>query len=81
MNIYVCIGSSCHLRGSYDVIKKLESIIKERSLEDKMEIKASFCLNHCSTGVTMKVNDQFIENVSPDNIEEKFEKEVLPLLN
>lgn len=81
MNIYVCIGSSCHLKGSYDVIKKLETIIKERSLEDKVEIKASFCLNHCSTGVTMKVNDQYIDNVSPDNIEEKFEKEILPLLN
>lgn len=81
MNIYVCIGSSCHLKGSYDVIKKLETIIKERSLEDKVEIKASFCLNHCSTGVTMKVNDQYVDNVSPDNIEEKFEKEILPLLN
>lgn len=81
MNIYVCIGSSCHLKGSYDVIKKLETIIKERSLEDKVDIKASFCLNHCSTGVTMKVNDQYIDNVSPDNIEEKFEKEILPLLN
>lgn len=80
MNIFVCIGSSCHLKGSYDVIKKLEEIIKEKNLEDKITIKASFCLNHCSTGVTMKANEQYIDGVSPENIEEKFEKEILPLL-
>ncbi len=80
MKISVCIGSSCHLKGSYDVIEKLESIIKEHSLEDKMEICASFCLNHCSTGVTLKVDDEYVDGVNAENIEEKFEKEILPRL-
>lgn len=81
MKISVCIGSSCHLKGSYDVIKELESIIKEQGLEDKIEIAASFCLNHCSTGVTMKVDNQYVDGVNKENIHEKFAKEILPKLN
>lgn len=80
MKVYICIGSSCHLKGSYDVIKILEKLVKERNLEKEIEIKASFCLGHCSTGVAMKVNETFIDNVNAENIIEKFEKEILPLI-
>lgn len=80
MKLHVCIGSSCHLKGSYDVIKKLEELIKTHHLEEQIEIKASFCLGRCSTGVSMKINDQFLDDVNPNNIEEKFENEILPLV-
>ena len=80
MIVKVCVGSSCHLKGSYDVIKKLEELIEKHGLKDKVVLKGNFCLGHCDKGVTVKVNDQFLENVNKDNIEEKFIKEVLPLV-
>lgn len=80
MNICVCIGSSCHLKGSYDVIKKLEELIEKHNLKDKVVLKGNFCLGHCDQGVTVKVNDNFLQNVNKDNVEEKFLKEILPLV-
>ena len=48
MNISVCIGSSCHLRGSYDIIQKLKELIAGEKLEDKVNLNASFCLGQCT---------------------------------
>ncbi len=80
MVIKVCVGSSCHLKGSYDVIEKLKEIIEKYDVEDIVELQASFCLGHCSEGVTVKADDNFLLNVNKDNIEDIFVKEVLPEL-
>ena len=47
MVIQICIGSACHLRGSYDVIEKMKALIAADNLEDKITLKASFCLGRC----------------------------------
>lgn len=77
MVIKVCVGSSCHLKGSYDVIQKLKTLIEEKNLEDTIELKASFCLGNCSNGVSMTVNDELVSNVNPDNIEEIFNNQII----
>lgn len=68
--IQICIGSACHLKGSYAVIDALQSLIKRDKLEEKIEIKASFCLGHCTDAVSIKVNDSDVMTVSPDTVEE-----------
>lgn len=81
MVISVCVGSSCHLKGSYDVIEKLKETIKKYNVEDKVELQASFCLGRCAEGVTVKVDDdRFLSNVNKDNIEEIFASELYPEL-
>ncbi len=81
MVISVCVGSSCHLKGSYDVIEKLKETLKKYEVEDKVELQASFCLGHCAEGVTVKVDeDRFLSNVNKDNIEEIFLSELYPEL-
>ena len=77
MIINVCVGSSCHLKGSYDVIQKLKAIIEEKKLEDKIELKASFCLGNCSNGVSMNIDGKPVQNVTPDNIEEIFNQKII----
>lgn len=76
MIINVCVGSSCHLKGSYDVIQSLKKLIEENGLENKVELKASFCLGDCSNGVSMKIDNRPIQNVTPENIEKIFYDEV-----
>ncbi len=76
MVINVCVGSSCHLKGSYDVVETLKRLIKEQNLEDKIELKASFCLGNCSNGVSMKVDDEFVQNANPENIEQIFNEQI-----
>lgn len=75
MVIKVCIGSACHLKGSYDVIKTLKAYIEEKSLEEKIELKSSFCLGNCSNAVSVQVDEDIIQSVSPENAE-SFIKEI-----
>lgn len=77
MEIKVCVGSSCHLKGSYDVIKKLKSLIEEKNMEDKIELKASFCLGNCSNGVSMMIDNELVSNVSPENVEKIFNEQII----
>ncbi len=93
MIIKVCVGSSCHLKGSYDVIESFKEILKKYDVEDVVELQASFCLGHCAQGVTVECNCTAAEKsdnvdsdaislhgVSRDNAEEVFVKQVFPLL-
>lgn len=80
MEIKVCIGSSCHLRGSYEVIEKLKKLIADNNLQDKVNLAASFCLGKCGTGVTVTGNGEFWDNVTPDTVESIFAEKVLATL-
>lgn len=77
MVVDVCVGSSCHLKGSYDVIQKLQKLIAENNLEDKVTLKASFCLGNCSNGVSMRIDGEVVSNANPDNIEDIFKDQIL----
>ena len=77
MVVDVCVGSSCHLKGSYDVIQKLQKLIAENNLEDKVTLKASFCLGNCSNGVSMRIDGEVVSNVNLENIEEIFKEQIL----
>lgn len=77
LNVYICVGSSCHLKGSYQIMKKFQELIKEKNLENKVELKASFCLGNCTNGVSIKVGEEIIGNITPENAEKKFEEYIL----
>ena len=55
MNVYVCVGSSCHLKGSYDIIMLMKDALRDRGLEEKVNLSAAFCLGKCTDGVSIKV--------------------------
>lgn len=80
MDIFVCIGSSCHLKGSYDIIRIFQEMVKEHQLEGKVNLAAAFCLGHCIDGVTIKVDEEIICGLNPENAREMFEKHVLSRL-
>jgi NADH:ubiquinone oxidoreductase subunit E len=77
LQVFICVGSSCHLKGSYQIIKSFEELIKEKKLDDQVELKASFCLGHCTKGVSVKVEDEFIEGLNITNVKEMFEKYIV----
>lgn len=79
-NLYLCMGSACHQLGVYEVLPKLQSMIGEYHLEEKVELKGSFCLDTCSDGIVMKFRDKVFTKISPENIEQKFIQEILPTI-
>ncbi len=76
MKITVCIGSSCHVKGSRLVVEQLQKLISENNVEDKVELGGTFCLGECQKGVCVTVDDTFF-SVSPDSVNEFFTENVL----
>ena len=77
--VSVCVVSSCHMKGSYQVIKTFQELIKKNQLEDVIELKASFCMGRCLSGISVMVNDTPVQNVGFVNAENVFYEHVFPL--
>ena len=76
LKITVCIGSSCHIKGSRQVVEQLQYLIAEHDLGEKVELGGTFCMGKCQQGVCVTVNDSF-HSVTPETVEEFFKKEIL----
>ncbi len=79
MKVTVCIGSSCHIKGSRQVVEQLQNLINENNLDDKVELSGTFCLGECQHGVCVTVDEEF-HSVTPENVNEFFENEIVAKL-
>lgn len=79
MKITVCIGSSCHIKGSKQVVDALRALIAAHNLGDRIELGGTFCMGHCEQGVCVTVDDRFY-SVSPDMVDTFFADNVLAAL-
>ena len=75
MKITVCIGSSCHLKGSRKIVESLQNLIRTNNLDDKVELAGTFCLGQCQKGVCVSVDDT-VYSVTPDTVEAFFNEHV-----
>ena len=76
MKITVCIGSSCHIKGSRQVVEQLQTMIAETNLGDMVELGGTFCMGNCQKGVCVTVDGEFY-SVTPETVAEFFSNEVL----
>ena len=75
MKVTVCIGSSCHIKGSRPVVEKLQELIAQENLNDKIELSGTFCMGKCQQGVCVTVDGAFF-SISPETVSSFFEKEM-----
>ena len=75
MKVTVCIGSSCHIKGSRQVVEQLQHLIADNGLKEKVDLSGTFCMGKCQQGVCVTVDDQF-HSVSPDTVESFFETNI-----
>ena len=79
--VQVCVGSSCHLKGSEAIVSLLESAIAENHIEDEVVLTGSFCIGKCTrVGVTVQVNDDVHVGVTTENFREFFKTNVLDVI-
>ena len=76
LNLTVCIGSSCHLKGSRQVVEQLQRLIAEHELGEKVELGGTFCMGKCQKGVCVTVGEEFY-SVTPETVVEFFNTAVL----
>ena len=80
MDLMVCVGSSCHLRGSYDIINLMKENIAKHQLEDKVNLAAAFCLGKCTDGVSVKIGDEIVSGVNTENFSDIFDRYILKVV-
>ncbi len=80
MTITICIGSSCHLKGSRSVIGRMDTLLTTHNLKDRVTLNGSFCMDDCANGVCVTIDEDHF-SVSPETVDAFFEKEVLGRLN
>ena len=78
MRIQICVGSSCHLKGSSDIIELFQQAVTEYKLEDKIILAGSFCIGKCNrVGVTVQVDDVVYTGITKESFKEFFKENVL----
>ena len=75
MKVTVCIGSSCHIKGSRQVVETLQNLIGKNNISDKVDLSGTFCMGRCQEGVCVTV-DEIFHSVTPESTRDFFEKEI-----
>ena len=76
MKVTICIGSACHLKGSREIIQKLQELVAKNGLGDKVDLNGAFCSGNCVNGVCVTV-DGVLNSLQPENTDAFFEKEIM----
>ena len=79
--VQICIGSSCHLKGSQDIVDLFRDAVAAHGLEDEVILTGSFCIGKCNrTGVTVQINDDVHVGVTKENFKEFFKQHILDVM-
>ncbi len=72
MHILVCGGTGCRASASKNIICRLEECLKERALEDDVQVIATGCFGFCEKGPIVKImpDNTFYVQVKPEDAEE-----------
>ena len=76
IELQICIGSSCHLKGSYNIINIFQQLIEEYSIHDKVDLQASFCMKHCQDNVSITLDGQYY-SISSETAKQFFKETVM----
>lgn len=81
MTIQICVGSSCHLKGSMDIVELVKKAVADNKLENDINIAGSFCIGKCNRdGVTVQVDEEIYTGITAESFDEFFEDKVLKVL-
>ncbi len=81
MIIQICVGSSCHIKGSPEIVELFQKAIAEYHLEDEITLAGSFCIGKCNrVGVTIQIDDDIHTGVTREIFKEFFAENVLKKL-
>ena len=79
--VQVCVGSSCHLKGSQDIVELLTAAVEEHHIEDEVVLSGSFCIGKCNrVGVSVQVDDQVHVGITKENFREFFKEHILDVI-
>jgi NADH:ubiquinone oxidoreductase subunit E len=74
VKVTVCVGSSCHIRGSRELLKRFDKIIKDEGLDREVALTevtlyGSFCMDRCGESMNWRFQDEDISSTNVDEAE------------
>ena len=78
MIVQICVGSSCHLKGSPEIVELFQKAVEQNHLEEEITLAGSFCIGKCNRmGVTVQIDDEIHTGVTKENFKEFFQEKIL----
>lgn len=78
MVVQICIGSSCHLKGSAQIVELIQKAVADNGIESDVTLAGSFCIGKCNReGVTIQVDDDIHTGITVENFREFFSENIL----
>lgn len=82
MIVQICVGSSCHIKGSHEIVELMRKAVEAHSLEDEVVLAGSFCTGRCNReGVTVQVDDEVYAGVTVAGFDTFFKEKILDKLH
>ena len=82
MIVQICVGSSCHLKGSEEIVELFQKAVETHHLEQEITLVGSFCIGKCNRiGVTVQVDDDVYTGITRETFQEFFKEKVLEKLS
>lgn len=76
--VQVCLGSSCHLKNSMQLVNMIKKEIEDGGMKNDIVLIGGFCLGKCNReGVSIKVDDDIFTGVTVEGIKDFYEKNIL----
>jgi len=75
--VTVCVGSSCHIKGAREVIERFNRLLEERGLQDRVELKGSFCMERCGESINWQIDQQPLTSGSVEEAVDIFLRRVV----
>ncbi len=80
ITVNICVGSSCYLRGAPELIRQFQGLIDKHGLQQKVNLRGRFCMEKCTEGVTIQIEEELITDMSKDQVNDVFHKFILEKL-
>ena len=81
MIVLICVGSSCHLKGSEKIVELFQKAISDNNLDNDVTFAGSFCTGQCNrVGVTVTVDDDVYTGITPENFDSFFNDKILKVI-
>ncbi len=79
LEVSICVGTNCYLKGSYDLMQKLIALAEEKNMTELLEFKGTFCMENCAHGPSVKIGiDNHKYGVQKDEAEVFFNDVIIP---
>lgn len=79
LEVNVCFGTGCFLKGSQKLLHDVLEHIRQNGLNDMVNVSASFCFERCDRGPTIRVGEEVIERCTPQKAMEIIDRETVLL--